>query len=216
MYGESAVSTILTLGVLMDAEENALNYVKYREAVKARIAEGMKNVAPVKLAEIRFNLNEAKEAWYLGVDDRAPDHEVLSLLGELYDGDDGNTFGEATRSKEFFIAQDPDYIVQLEIGTKFTAPSEINERFETNVNILKGTRAYDEGRVIGVSYDQMSSFGNFANGLVVAHLLYPDEFSLEEAQRTLQDWFDQFTPFEVNVAGGDYWYMYTGTGFPAK
>ena len=91
----------------------------------------------------------------------------------------------------------------------FFTQQEYNDRFENSVEYFRGTSAYENGNVITASYNLYGGYSSFAALKIIASMLYPDLFTLEEGQADLQYWYDNFTTADIDVTvdGG---YIYTG------
>ena len=90
-----------------------------------------------------------------------------------------------------------------------------NERFDAGVDGYQQTSAYKNGNIFAMPYDMLGGISGYGLVLTIAFVMYPDLFTLEEAQDKLQQWFDEFTVsgqvgdgINVRTMGA---YMYTGT-----
>ena len=145
-------------------------------------------------------------------------YQILSLLANCYQ-DNSDLSTTPHRSLEWFLQNDFDYILDLEVYTGFKpsdttdepffTQQEYNDRFENSVEYFRGTSAYENGNVITASYNLYGGYSSFAALKIIASMLYPDLFTLEEGQADLQYWYDNFTTADIDVTvdGG---YIYTG------
>ena len=229
--GASCVSSALTLGILMDAEEKAQNYEKYVVDTIDSIKDKLKGIKdedkPSMLICRMYADNDAYVTKYGGhlVNCANTDgsYQLLSMFANLYT-DNSEKSTTPSRTTEWILSKDFDLIFDMEVytgfqnssieGMKFYTQSEYNDRFENSVEYFKGTKAYKNGGVLGASYI-FDGYSGFASLMMSAHMIYPDLFTLKEGQDSLQYWYTNFTNAEINVQseGG---YHYTGTAYKCQ
>lgn len=217
------VSTVLTLGVLVNENEKARAYADYVNGILGRIESGMSKV--VDRADVVITLMYANQSTRSNIAVECAGTgaaDMIGLIADVYDSDKkaaGNS--RLNVETDWFIENDGkafDYIIIEQEGTDtkkvndtYYTPDMYNERFEEAVTYYKNTTAYSEGRILGTTYSY-NSFGGFANLLYLAHLLYPDVFTADEGWDALQEYFDDFTTADIDVTKQGGWY-YTGTAY---
>ena len=92
--------------------------------------------------------------------------------------------------------------------------AQYNERFDAGVDGYQQTSAYKNGNIFAMPYDMLGGISGYGLVMTIAFVMYPDLFTLEEAQDKLQEWFDRFTVsgqvgdgINVRTMGA---YIYTG------
>lgn len=221
--GPDVVSTILTLGVLMNSEDKAEAYAQFYSDTVSSVQKVVSGVTdkPGIVANIVYSNTEERMAKNGGVtvmlSDREGAYYLLSMLGNVMSDPDAGEWGYAYKDKEWFMANNSkiDFIINCEASIGFNTGSTrdtYNERFETNAKIFDFMDAYNEGKVIGSVYAFLGGFSGCAMLPLLASMIYPDQFSMNDALGTLQHWFDTFTDAKVDV---NTWgaYYYTGTAY---
>ncbi len=229
--GASCVSSALTLGILMDAEDKAENYEKYVLGIMDDVQNGLKRVKnsekPTMLVCRMYEDNDSYISKYGGILVNCAktdgSYQLLSMFADLYT-DNSETSTTPSRTQEWILSQDFDLILDMEVytgfqtssieGEQFYTPGEYNKRFENSVRYFKGTSAFDDGGVLSSSYI-FDGYSGFASLMMSAYMIYPDHFSLKEGQDSLQYWYDNFTETKVDVTtqGG---YYYTGEKYKCQ
>ena len=224
--GFNCISDALTLGILMDSEEQAESYVEFSLGALREIRQAMATIPedeiPTMIITRMYEDNDSYIQRYGGilVNVASTDgvYQILSLLANCYQ-DNSDLSTTPHRSLEWFLQNDFDYILDLEVYTGFKpsdttdepffTQQEYNDRFENSVEYFRGTSAYENGNVITASYNLYGGYSSFAALKIIASMLYPDLFTLEEGQADLQYWYDNFTTADIDVTvdGG---YIYTG------
>ena len=225
--GFNCISDALTLGLLMDSEEAAEEYVKFSLGAVREIRQAMSEIPegeiPTMIITRMYADNDAYIQKYGGllvnVAETDGVYQILSLLANCYE-DNSDLSTTPHRSVEWFLQNDFDYILDLEVYTGFKpsdttdepfyTQKEYNDRFENSVEYFRGTHAYENGNVITASYNLYGGYSSFAALKIVASMLYPEHFTLEDGQESLQYWYDNFTTADIDVTqdGG---YIYTGS-----
>lgn len=225
------IPTIMTMGILMDQEERAQAYAEYCYNAEHDILQKLqdKNVSLANvIVPCCFADEQARISSAGGIDvlsgDNSGGYYLISKISNAYRASDVDSWGYSYRSVEWFVENDQrfDWIIDCESGAgfanvdgKFFTQEAYNERIETNVAYFAGTTAYKNGNIIGSTFDFLSGFSGYAMLPVICAQLYSDVFSMDDALKNLQYWFDNFTVAHVDVTtdGG---YRYTGTGFNAS
>lgn len=217
------VSTVLTLGVILNENEKAQAYADFVYGIKDKIVSGMekvdqkaKTVITLMYANQSTRSNISVECVGTGAAD------MISLIADVYDSPTKSTSNyRMDVEKDWFIQNCGiafDYILIEQEGTDtkkvddtYYTPAMYNERFEEAITYYSSTAAYSSGKILGTSYSY-NSFGGYANLLYLAYLLYPTVFSAEDGWNALQEYFNNFTTADINVKTQGGWY-YTGTAY---
>lgn len=221
--GPDVVSTILTLGVLMDSEDKAEAYAQFYDETVSSVKDVVDNISdkPGIVANITYSNTEERMNKNGGItvmlSDREGAYYLLSMLGNVMSDPDAGEWGYAYKDLEWFMENDSkiDFIINCEASIGFNTGSTkdaYNERFETNAEIFNFTTAYKEGKVIGSVYAFLGGFSGCAMLPLLASMIYPDQFDMDDALDTLQHWFDTFTDADVDVNNWGAYY-YTGTSY---
>lgn len=218
--GSYCLSTILTLGVILDKQDNAQKYVGYCDNVINTIQNKLKNTELVDTIILMMYENEAnyynsnsgittyvnqpEGAWYL-----------LGKISNVFTDTPTNTsLGRSFYSMEWYIENGSkyDYIIDIEESTGLDGTQEkYNSRFETNTSTyLSKTDAYQDGKVIGTTYT-FGGFAGYSSMMLVAWMLYPTIFTEEEGLNSMQEYYDEFTNANIDVH--DRACYYTGTAY---
>jgi len=229
--GQACVSSALTLGILMNANEAAQNYEEYVvntiNTIKERLSVIPDEEKPTMLVTRMYADNDAYIAKYGGILVNCAktdgSYQLLSMFANLYT-DNSETGTTPARSVEWIMSQDFDLILDMEVytgfqtsgieGEKYYTQEEYNARFENSVKYFEGTKAYDNNGILSSSYI-FDGYSGFASLMMSAYMIYPALFTLEEGQDSLQYWYSNFTASGINVRtdGG---YYYTGTEYTTQ
>lgn len=220
--GSYCLSTILTLGVLLDQEENAQKYVSYCDNITDTIAERLNGAEKKDAIILMMYENEAeRESKNGGICTYVNQPEgawvLMSNLVNPYTADPTNTsLGRSFYSVEWYMQNGDkfDYIIDIEESTGLDGTQEkYNERFEYNTSTFLGkTDAYSEGKIVGTTYS-FGGFAGYSSLMTLAWMLYPDLFSHEEAMESMQAYYDEFTNASIDVNNRACYY--TGDGYAA-
>lgn len=217
--GSYCLSTILTLGVLLDQEENAQEYVAYCDGIVNTINDRLDGVErPTGIIVMMYENEDNYISSNSGITTLVNDPEgAWYLIGEVLDVYTATptnvSLGRAFYSEEWFMENDNlfDYIIQIEESTGLDGTKEkYNSRFDKNVEYFSNTDAYSEGNIVGTTY----AFGGFAGYsllMQIAWMVYPDHFTEEEALDSTQFYYDNFTTADIDVTERAYYY--TGDNF---
>ncbi|MBR2254556.1 MAG: hypothetical protein IJ856_01860, partial [Candidatus Methanomethylophilaceae archaeon] len=226
------IPTIMTMGILMDAEADALAYAQYcydaEKNITSKISDGDKKDAIV-ICGFEPTSMASRMSSKGGLDvisgDQAGAYYLMSKIANTYHATDTDNWGYCYRSVEWFIENDKlfDVIIDTESGAgfakvndngtdRFYTQDEYNARFENSIKYFAGTEEYVDGWIVGSTFDFLSGFSGYAMLPVIAAQLYPDQFNMSDAISNLQYWFDNFTTVKLDVTkvGG---YRYTGDKF---
>ncbi len=215
------VSTVLTLGALINENEKAKAYADYVNGLLEKINKGMEKVdTKAKSVITLMYANQSTRADIVVECIGTGAADMIGLISDVYDSPTKSTSNfRMNVEKDWFIQNDGkefDFVIIEQEGTDtkkvddtYYTPEMYNERFEEAVTYYEMTNAYSSGQVLGTTYSY-NSFGGFANLMYLAYLLYPDVFSEEDGWNALQEYFDNFTTAKIDVKKQGGWY-YTGT-----
>ena len=219
------VSTVLTLGVLLNENEEAQAYADFVNGVKEKISSGMEKVQEkAKTVVTLMYANQSTRANIIVECEGTGAADMIGLIADVYDSSTKSTSDYRMNVEADWFIQNCgtafDFIIIEQEGTDtkkvddtYYTPSMYNERFEEAITYYSSTQAYASGMILGTTYSY-NSFGGYANLLYLAYLLYPDVFSEEDGWNALQEYFDNFTTAKINVKTQGGWY-YTGTSCSA-
>lgn len=220
--GDYCLSTILTLGVLMDEEEAAEKFLKYWVNIQEMLNDRLP--AEKDRPSIVITMMHADEDRYIGsyggiftsVNDPAGEWILIKNLGNVYTTEvTGNkTLGRNFYQPEWFIEHAFDYMVIMGSGTGATNQDEYNAWFEGMVDkYYSKTQEYADGNLLGVTY-AFGGFSGYSLMGVLAWMIYPDLFTHEEAVDIMQEFYDDFTDKRIDCTTLPQYYL--GTGYDAS
>lgn len=217
------ISTVLTLGVLINENQKAQDYAKYVYSIKEKLEDGMSKVT--EKADVVITLmyaNQSTRANIVVECEGTGAADMIGMIANVYDSSSKSSSDNRLNvEKDWFIQNCGtafDYIIIQQEGTDtkkvndtYYTPAMYNERFEEAIAYFSDTTAYSEGKILGTTFSY-NSFGGYANLLYLAYLLYPDVFSEDDGWDALQDYFNDFTTATIDVRTQGGWY-YTGTAY---
>lgn len=225
--GTNAIPSILTMGVFFDAEEKAQAYAKYCTGaikdIKDKLAgTTLRNV----IVTMTYPAGTAATRVCSGVDYEGSVN-IISQIANVYEAPDVNAYGQATRDQLWFTEPEQDMYDTIFMNYSsidwFTCTSQdqFNEYFDKVASYFSGTNAYKNQGMVAMPY-VCGGYAGYAMLYYVAWELYPELFSLEDAQKQLQYWFDNFCCDKNNklashelTAENGYIY-YTGNGYKTR
>ncbi|MBR2255280.1 MAG: ABC transporter substrate-binding protein [Candidatus Methanomethylophilaceae archaeon] len=230
--GDWCIPTMMALGIILGAEEKAKAYMDYALGVIDKINDRLKNTERPNVIVAGGSKKVADDGVTTTISvytsPMEGDYYFTNLVANAYTNSSGlSEFGASSRSYEWFLLNDDllKYILiyQNQTGFAYGAPDsgkiitqeEFNQRFESTVGTFQELTAYKNGNCIGIPYDMFGGISGYALTIMIAHMIYPDLFTLSEAQDMLQKWFDDFTVAHIDVRtqGG---YYYNGSAYPAS
>lgn len=219
--GEYAIPTIQTMGILFDAQDKSQKYMDYAngitEDLKTKITDNVKKSilvvrnATASSGNVRLMVSDIHGSVYM----------IDTYLGNAYKTDTTNQFGFLNVTTEWVIENNQkfDYFALIwypagyaDGDNGYNTQADYNSSFETVTSNLERTNAYRNGNIVSTSYDNMFSFSAYAFLKILAAQIYPDLFSLEDAIKDLQNWFDTVDICNVDVSK-DGTYIYTGSNY---
>jgi ABC-type Fe3+-hydroxamate transport system substrate-binding protein len=216
--GNSSIPTILTMGIMFNQEEQAQKYAKFCYDLIDKVEGKLSGVEKKDIIVTTMYANQATRPDITvcsGVG-REGTCTVLQHLGNVYNNWNGiNDFGMASYQKEWFVGDgdkfDVIFMAYSSVDQFTYTQDKFNESFEDFITYFKNTKAYNNNGMIGAPYI-FAGYSMFSMMMYAAWMIYPDLFSLEEAQDSLQEWFDTFTVAKVDVKKDAVCY-YTGTAY---
>lgn len=217
------VSTVLTLGVLVNENDKAQAYADYVYSVKEKLEDGLSKITEKANVVITMMYENQSTRANIAVEcDGTGAADMIGMIANVYDSPKKSTSNyRLDVEKDWFIqncGKEFDYIIIEQEGTDtkkvndtYYTPEMYNERFEEAISYYKDTEAYSAGKILGTTYSY-NSFGGYANLLYLAYLLYPDVFTQEDGWDALQNYFNEFTTAVIDVRTQGGWY-YTGTAY---
>jgi ABC-type Fe3+-hydroxamate transport system substrate-binding protein len=217
------VSTVLTLGVLINENEKAQAYANYVNGLLDKIENGMKKVSQKASSVITLMYaNQSTRANIIIECEGTGAADMIGLISDVYDSSTKSASNNRLEvEKDWFIQNDGkefDFIIVQQEGTDtkkvdgtYYTPQMYNDRFEEAITYYDRTSAYTEGKILGTTFSY-NSFGGFANLMYLAYLLYPAVFSAEDGWKALQEYFDNFTTAKIDVKKQGGWF-YTGSAY---
>lgn len=228
--GDWCIPTMMALGIMLGAEEKAQAYKDYALNVIDTINERLKDTVRPYVIVAGGSKTLAEDGISSTVtvysNPMEGDYYFTNLVANAYTNSSGlSEYGSKKLSYEWMLLNDKilDYILIYQNQTGFAygaadsgkiiTQSEFNQRFESTVGTYEEMTAYKNGHCIGIPYDMLGEISGYALTLMIAYMIYPDLFTLSEAQDMLQEWFDNFTVADIDVrtTGG---YYYNGTSYP--
>lgn len=220
--GDYCISTLLTMGVLCDATEQAEKFLRYWTDLQEKL--DAKTPAKADRPSVVVVMNHKDEDNYIksyggiftSVNDPAGEWILIGKLANVYTTEvtGSKTLGRNYYSIDWFIDNPFDYMVVMGSGTGATNQAEYDAWFETiSEKYYSHTQEYKNGNVLGTTY----SFGGFsAYSLmpILAWMLYPDAFTYEEALEMRQYYYDEFVPMKPDCTSIPMYYM--GTEYKAS
>lgn len=221
--GEYCIPTVQTMGILFDEKERAEAYKEYCERIGGELKE--KITDDIKKDAIVFRSADASAgtARLMVSDTHGTHYMVNTYLANAYTAETTNQFGFGTVTLEWVVANasDYDYFILLwyPAGFQDATPngdwvqqSDFNKAFEDFASNFTLTKVYQDGNIVSDVYDTMFSYSAYAFLKILAAQMYPDLFSMEDAQKDLQYWYDNIDKSDVDVKKVGTYY-YTGENY---
>lgn len=220
--GNYCLGTLLTMGVLVDAEEQAQKFVQYwvdlQEMLEDRVPAKEDRPSAVIV------MNHKDEDYFIksyggiftSVNDPAGEWQLIGKLANVFTTDvtGSKTLGRNYYGIDWFIQNPFDYMVVMGAGTGANTQAEYDSWFETiTEKYYSHTEEYKNGNILGTTY----SFGGFsAYSLlpILAWMLYPDDFTYDEALKMRQYYYDEFVPAKIDCTSLPRYYL--GSGYDAS
>lgn len=221
--GDACLGTLLTMGVLLDAEERAQRFVQYWVDLQEMLDERVPNISdrPSVAVVMVHGYNEDRFIGSYGgiftsVNNPSGEWQIISKLANVYTTDAvGNkNQGRNYYGIDWFIQNQFDYLVVMGSGVGAKMQDDYNVWFETiSEKYFANTQEYKVGNIIGTTY----SFGGYSAYTlmpILAWMLYPDHFTYQETLDMRQQYYDEFVPLHPDCTTLPMYYL--GSGFDAS
>ena len=223
--GNYCLSTIQTMGILMDKEDKSRAYMEYcnriGDELKSKIGDSNKDKSILVIS----GYDATKDQISILANERHGSYVLINkFLGNCYYEDGTNQFGFVYHNVEWLVANSSkfDYIVfcmsgnsgyadDQSTGTYYTHET-YNKAFETAISSFEKTGAYKNGNIVGSEYPNTFGYSAYPLMKVIAAQIYPDDFTLDDALTDLQEWFDNYNVVSLDV-NKDGAISYTGTEY---
>lgn len=222
--GEYCISTIQTMGILMDRQAEAQAYMDYCNEVSDELTSKITDTSSKNILVISGYNAQNDEISILGNERHGSYVLINKYLGNCYYEDGTNQFGFVYHSVEWLVENSSkfDYIVFCMSGNSgysddqktgtYISQDVYNESFEEVVAYFEKTSAYQNGNIVGSEYPNTFGFSAYALLKLIAAQVYTDLFTLEDAVDTLQEWFDDYNVVDIDVTKSGA-VSYTGTEY---
>lgn len=209
--GNYCLSTIQTMGILMDAEDRSQMYMDYCNNIANKLTSKIKDKSQHKCF-VMNGYNETTDSITLMSNERHGSYVLINkYLADAYYEQGTNQFGFTYHNIEwlitnsqkfdsiiFCVSGNSGYSDDQSTGTYYTQDV-YNKFFESKVSYFEKCQAYKNGMIIGSVYAQTFGFSAYPVLEIIAAQLYPDLFTLDEAMDDLQEWFDTFGVTKIDV-----------------
>ena len=230
--GDWSIPTMMTLGILLGAKEKAKAYYDFANdvinTINDRLDGHTRKTCLVCSNSVKLTGDAVTSTFSIHSNPHEGNYYFTNLVANAYtNSSDLTEFGASSRSLEWLLLHDQefDYLGMWVNQSGFAngadgsgvmiTQEQYNERFDAGVDGYQQTSAYKNGNIFAMPYDMLGGISGYGLVLTIAFVMYPDLFTLEEAQDKLQQWFDEFTVsgqvgdgINVRTMGA---YMYTGT-----
>lgn len=223
--GNDSIPTILTMGIMFDEEERAEAYAQFCYGLIDKITTKMegKEKKDIIVTTLYANQETRSNITICSGVGREGTCTVLQYLGNVYNNWTGiNDYGMANYDPTWFYGEgdrfDVNFMVYSSVDQFTYDQDTFDSYFEKFIEFFKNTKAYNNNGMIGAPYI-FAGYSSYSMLMYAAWMIYPDLFTLEEAEESLQYWFDNFTVADVDVkndavcfyAGDKYQTLYAGT-----
>lgn len=202
--GEYCISTIQTMGILMDCQDKSQAYMDQCNNIIENLTSKITDKNAKSILVIS-GYNASTDQITIMANERHGTYTLINkYLGNCYQEDGENQFGFVYRNVEWLISNSHkfEYIVNAmsgnsgysddqSTGTYYTQ-DDYNQKFEGIVSYFDRCQAYTDGNIIGSVYPNTFGFSAYAVLEIIAAQLYPELFSLGDGFETLQNWFDSY------------------------
>lgn len=205
--GESWSTTIVTLGVMMGLEENTKDYIDYCDSVQEKIDLALGGTTAEDQLTYLITLQPTSKVTVdVDIHGTGPEMygdvytmEILPLKCAM---EPRGASGYVSVEVEEFLQVNPDVIIIDTFGYVFSDSYDEEAHqaaFEEMASIFSKTDAYKNGMVFGVAYECYGSIPGIAGILLLASMIWPDEFDADEGWAILQEFYDKFTYLEGDI-----------------
>ncbi len=193
-------NSVITLGVMMNKQENTKEYITYLEDVSTQIEKAVEEATKAKEQKsyLLVYCDPYEPGWYVdirGVDPELYGDVVTCEKLPLYSAMDPQGDGYIQTSVENILAIDPEVIIFSTWGP-FMEDYTIDEYkalVHEKLDYLKESKAYKTGQCYSISYEVYGTLPGIAGLIYLGSQIWPDLFDEEEGLEYIQEYFDKFT-----------------------
>jgi len=193
-------NSVITLGVMMNKQDNTKEYIKYLEEVSTQIEKAVEEAtkAQSKKSYLLVYCDPYEPGWY--VDIRGTDPELYGDVVTceklpLYSAMEPEGDGYIQTSVENILAINPDVIIFSTWGP-FMEDYTIDEYkalVHEKLDYLKESKAYKNGQCYSISYEVYGTLAGISGLIYLGAQIWPELFDETEGLAYIQEYFDLFT-----------------------
>ncbi len=196
----------ITIGVMMNKAENTLEYIDYIESVEKDIKKAVESTGfEEKDYLIVYNPKPGSNSFGLDIHGTGSitmgdvaTTEILPLNCNMTEDDEDGYVSNISIEK--IIASDPDILIIETWGLGMDTDWTSYEAFAKEMaDCFKHTRAYREGNVFVVAYENYGTLPGVSGLLYMASQIWPDQFDESKGLEVSQNYYDMFTPLDKKV-----------------
>lgn len=208
-YG-NLVKFVEIVGLLTGNMEKAEKYADFVNEIMDKIEDGMEGVTKRNIAVVHPNKNITPGSTSIEVEPCSSVY-LMRNIANVYNTDANGSSNRYTVDDEWVFKQyktDFDVIVALHenYGTGLTFDLDTYKDRCSQLSDQYSTISIEEdGNFYQTVYFTIT-FGSYAYLPMVAHMLYPDQFSEEDGWDYLQQYWDDFTSVDVDVRTEGGWF----------
>ena len=208
-YG-NLVKFVEILGLLINKTTEAQKYASFVNDINDYLEKGMKNVTKSKVAIV--HLNKAINTGETSIEVKpCSSVYLMSKIADIYLNDPNGSSNRFTIDDEWVMKNYKvlfDKIIALDenYGTGLTfTKDEFENRWDQTKERYAAMTIEADGNLHHTVYFTIT-FGSYAFLPMVAHMLYPDNFSEDKGWEYLQKYWDDFTSVDTNVRTSGGWF----------
>ncbi len=209
-YG-NLIRFVEIMGLLIDKNAEAQKYAEFVNGINEYIENGMKDVTKKSLAITHYYASSsASKTGYEVKPCSAP--YLMAPLADVFNEEPNTRNGHYSVDNEwtyenYKVKFDYMLILHENYGKGLTMTKEV---FQAEIAAQEEAYApmtiVADGNMYHCVYFTIT-FGSYAYLPMVAHILYPDQFSEEKGWSYLQSFFDDFTSVKVDVKNEGAWFQ---------
>ncbi len=206
IQGMDCLSSVVTMGVLLSAEDASHKYIKYFETIQEYLKTSLSKVSKsdyVSYYQVYNPTNKDKIRIQSAYENGRTTGDLsysLNIPANYLQpvGENGTWY--AYRTQEQFTTMDPECIV-ISMGSTNTGLTheQAQAKFEGLAEMFKDCSAYQNKKIFGVSFAVESTFSGMAPLVLLAAQMYPGTVDVDYGWQLLQQWYDDFTNEKVDV-----------------
>lgn len=196
--------TIVTLGVMMGLQSNTSKYLDYLTDVSAKIERFSESVGE-KLSCVIANNPKSPVAVNLEMNGKPSTsgivHNMQTLPMRSLHLVEGNSGWASNVEIETILKANPSVVIITTWGytPEGTTVADYQRTIDTMGSYFKGCDAYENGRVIGVTYEMYGAVNGISGLLLLMSMLWDGSVGSDEGWEAIQDYYDRFTLFKGDV-----------------